>query len=377
MSDGLHLLQLITAPRLDAGAEYAIRLAAGLAGRGHRVIVGGRRGSAPLESARAAGLPVVEAFDFRLTPLAMPRTLRRLRDYLRQSRFDLVNVHRREDHLFAALALGPHRPVPLVRTHTEVPRPGSRGPERLLNCRGADAHVLVARFMRLGCGAVLRRDPGRVAVIPPGMDGDDFRRGAPDRQAARQALGLPRAARVAGFVARFSAERGVLDALEAFARVRRLYPDVRFVMAGGAGEILPEALRERAAALGLGNALHVIPDPPDARGVTAALDVGVVASTGSETICRAALEFLALGVPVVGTDLHAIPEIVPHGVAGLIVPPGNPEALATAIGRLLDDPALRERLGEAGPEHLRRAYARERFLDTTEGFYRALIRRHR
>ena len=373
----MHLLQLITARRLDAGVEYAIRLSAGLAARGHRVVMGGRAGSPPLDAGRAAGLPVVEAFDFGMAPFGMPRTLWRLRRYLGQSRFDLVNVHRREDHLFAALAMGPRRRVPLVRTHTEVPRPGVHPLERLLDDRGADAHVLVARFMQPSRRAAPRPDPGRLVVIPPGLDVDSFRRGIPDRPAARQALGLPRAGRIVGFAGRFSADRGVFDALEAFARTRRLHPDVRFVLAGEIGEISPETLVARADALGLGTAALVLPDPPDARAVMAALDAGVVASTASETICRTALGFLALGVPVVGTDLHSIPEIVPHGVAGLIVPPGDPEALASAIARLLADPALRERLGEAGPEQVRRAYGVERFLDATERLYRTLIRQDR
>jgi hypothetical protein len=133
----------------------------------------------------------------------------------------------------------------------------------------------------------------------------------------------------------------------------------------GAPYDIPEAmLRERAHHLGLSGSIVFLPEVRDVRTIMAALDIGVIASTASEAICRVALEYLALGVPVVGTDLNSIPEIVPHGTAGLIVPPGDAATLAQAILRLLGSPVLLENLGSAGPLHIRQNYSLTRLVSS-------------
>lgn len=85
------------------------------------------------------------------------------------------------------------------------------------------------------------------------------------------------------------------------------------------------------------------------------------------------VEAMAHGKPVVGCEAGAVPEVVESGVTGLLVPPDDPSALAKAIVHLLQDPAMRERLGQAGRERVEQRYSEERMVKDIEGLYRRVI----
>lgn len=369
----LRLFQMVTVRWYNACAEYAVRLSAGLAARGHDVTFCGFPDSPPVREARRLGLRVNTDFDLRPGRLDAPAMVLRLAGALRRQRVDLVNAHRAEDHLFAALARTTLPGVRLVRTRGDVRPPRQHGLNRFLYERRTDAHVLAAAFMRERFYGAFQIPADRLVTIPPALDLPAFRRGVPERAAARAALGFAPAAPLVGLVGRWTAAKGLPVALDAFGRVAALRPDARFVLAGEPNEISREALLAMAAAAGLADRLTLLPRLDDIRPLLRALDIGVVASVSSEAICRVAMEYLALGVPVVGSALNSIPEMVPDDVAGLIVPPGDPAALAAALARLLGDEALRQRLGAAGPAVADARFDLVRQLDATEALYARLL----
>jgi len=376
VSEPLRILQMVTVRWYNACAEYAINLSAGLAARGHRVVVAGFADSPPLVEARRRGLQVLDAYDFRPGPIHLPITIHRFGRYLRQSRFDLINVHRADDHVAAALALGGQGP-PLVRTRGDVRPPRRHLLNRWLYERLTAAHVLAAEFMRPRFYAGFRIGAERVVTIRPGLDVEAFRSGPGNRWNVRDALGLPRGARIVGVIGRLAEAKGHLVALEAFSRLAGRFPDARLVIAGAPEGLTPALLWERAQHLGIERLVKLLPRQDDIRPLMSALDVGLIASVSSEAICRVALEYQALGVPVVGSDLNSIPEMVVHGKTGLIVPPGDPTAMAQAIERLFLEPQLAERLGAAGPTQVRENYDLPSMLEQTEALYRRLVRDRR
>jgi glycosyltransferase involved in cell wall biosynthesis len=139
------------------------------------------------------------------------------------------------------------------------------------------------------------------------------------------------------FAGRLAAQKALGTALDAIARV----PDVRLVIIGDGPERV--ALEERAAALeGRVELLGALPRErvlEALRGATAA-----VIPSDWENLPHAALEALALGVPVVATAVGGVPEVVRDGENGLLVPPGSPQALAAALERVAGDRDLRDRL---------------------------------
>ena len=95
----------------------------------------------------------------------------------------------------------------------------------------------------------------------------------------------------------------------------------------------------------------------------------------SEGLSNTILEAMAEGVPVVATAVGAAPEIIEDGRSGLLVPPGCPESLAASLGRLIDDPDLRDRLGREGLRYVRRECDESQVADGYERLFRRLLPR--
>lgn len=202
--------------------------------------------------------------------------------------------------------------------------PGWFARERALY-RGATAIACfsenVARSMIRDYGV----DPGRVAVVGAGAN-------VFPEHAARRDDG-----RTVVFVGKEFARKGGQVLLEAFARVRRAFPKVRLLVAG------PPV--PRTAPLGVAFLGFV---PLEELPSLLAQATVFALPTLAEPFGIAFLDAMACGVPCVGTRHEAIPEIVRDGVTGLLVPPGDPAALAGALQRLLADPAFARAMGARG-----------------------------
>jgi glycosyltransferase involved in cell wall biosynthesis len=86
-----------------------------------------------------------------------------------------------------------------------------------------------------------------------------------------------------------------------------------------------------------------------------------------------ALQAMAMGLPIVGTDIGGVPEVLLPSGAGTVVPVGDPSALADAVRELLADPARRARMGEAGRAFVRERHSLERMLDETVHAYEEVL----
>jgi glycosyltransferase involved in cell wall biosynthesis len=102
------------------------------------------------------------------------------------------------------------------------------------------------------------------------------------------------------------------------------------------------------------------------------LDVAVLPSR-AEGMSNAVLEYMAAGRPIVATAVGANPDLLDHGVTGLLVPPGDDSALAWAIGKLLREPAGARRMGEAARSVAQQRYSREAMVARFEDFYQSLV----
>ncbi|MBX9789752.1 MAG: glycosyltransferase [Pirellulales bacterium] len=168
--------------------------------------------------------------------------------------------------------------------------------------------------------------------------------GAIDRTAARRRIGVPAGATVFAFLGRFSDRKNPLLLAEALAQLPRDTP--LHVMFVGEGP-LETQLRDRLAALGLNNRTTIVPFQSDVSEVLAASDV-VVLPSNEESFGLVLVEAAAFARPVIATRTQGPSEIVVDGVTGLLVPPRDVAALASAMRTLVDDAELRDRLGQAG-----------------------------
>ena len=146
-------------------------------------------------------------------------------------------------------------------------------------------------------------------------------------------------------LARYSPVKGHLDLIEACRRVAADHPAVRFLVAGPDGQLGREAVERRVREVGLAERFAVDGLLGDPLETAAGFDLAVIASRGSEAVCRSALEYMALALPVVGTAVNVIPETI--GEAGVIVPPEDPRSIADAIDGLIREPSRAAALGIA------------------------------
>jgi glycosyltransferase involved in cell wall biosynthesis len=229
-----------------------------------------------------------------------------------------------------------------------------RAAERLA-VRVARPHVIaVSDAVRRSVLAHLSLASERVTVIHNGVDLKAFSPpSADERAAARARLGVPAGVPVVAAVGRFVALKGHHYLLEAMSRLRVSHPQAHLLLAG-AGP-LQGAIETLAAKLGLADAVRFLGPHDDVREVIAAADV-LAAPSLSEGFGLSVVEAMAMAVPVVASRTGGFAEIVDDGHSGLLVPPRDPNALATALAHLLDDANLRRRVGAQG-----RATAEARF----------------
>ncbi len=149
------------------------------------------------------------------------------------------------------------------------------------------------------------------------------------------------------FVGRLTAVKGVPLLLEAFARVRAAYPDARLTLVGDGPE--RATLQAQAAALGLIETAHFAGycDQEEVVALLSEADMLVLPSF-AEGLPVVLMEALASRIPVIATPVAGVSELVRDGETGLLVPPGDVNGLVAALDRLLSDPELCRRLGEAG-----------------------------
>jgi glycosyltransferase involved in cell wall biosynthesis len=185
---------------------------------------------------------------------------------------------------------------------------------------------------------------------------------AEDRPAARTALGLEPGGRIVLTVCRLMVWKGV----DGIVRALEQLPEDTTLLVAGDGDML-EAWTALADERGLAGRVRFLGNVPHERIplLIRAADVFVLNSE-YEGLSHTLLEVASLGTPIVCTGVCGNPEVVEHEVTGLLVPPRDDDALAAAIGRLRDDPALGERLAAGARAHMA-AFDREATFSAVEG----------
>ncbi len=214
------------------------------------------------------------------------------------------------------------------------------------NVRRAPLVLTTSRY----CGRAIRRHYGvpwqRIRLVPEGINLGRWR---------RLVQTVPHTSDGATIlcVARQYRRKHVADLLRAMPLVRRAVPQARALIVGDGPE--HANLRRLWAELGLGESVRLlgeVPDDDEVARLYRQADVFCLPSI-QEGFGIVFLEAMASGLPVVATTAAAIPEVVPQGQAGLLVPPGNVEALAAALVELLRDPGRRAACAAFGQEHVR------------------------
>lgn len=355
----MRILEVIT-PSHYSGAERVVTYLSGeLVRQGHEVLVATKPLPLLEEELARRGVPCQ---TMALSGKWNRRVGFRLRGLIRKFRPDLVHAHLSTASWWGAWAA--HREgVPCV-AHVH----GMSSPWWY---RGADLLIAPSQGVRnylAGHGFPLTR----VAVVYNGLDPADFVHLPPPAE-VRSALGLPAGVPVIGVVAHLSPKKGHRVLLQAMAMLSAAYPDLHCLCLGR-GRMLA-SLQKQAARLGLSDRVWFLGYRHDALAVTQVFDVAVLPSVQKEGLGLCLIEAAFLGIPGAGSDAPGISEAVENGVTGLLSPPGDAAALAAALDRLLGDPALRARMGEAARRRAHRQFSLQEQAERTVELFQNLLDR--
>ncbi len=305
------------------------------------------------------------------------RAFGRLLSMVRRDRVQIIRGHLFWANL-AARVVGWLASVPIVVTTHHDTDVWMRWYHRLAERATAplsDAVTTCSEAVRRHAIETLGIRPGLVHTLPNAIEIPEAEGDPRARERVRRELGAGPEDLLVGTLGRLmEPKKGLVVFLAAARSLLRHVPRARFVVVGDGPQ--RAALEERATREGVSHCTVFAGMRRDVAEVMRALDLFVQPSLW-EGFGLTALEAMAVGTPVVATRVGGVPEAVVDGETGLLVPPGDAEALAAACARLLADRDLAARLGRSGMERVRAQFDIERLVGQIEALYRELLERDR
>ncbi|MBI3948855.1 MAG: glycosyltransferase [Acidobacteria bacterium] len=228
-----------------------------------------------------------------------------------------------------------------------------------------DLTIVESQINRQAALSNYKLDPAKTVTVFHGIDVTRFDRQF-DRKVILQELRLPPAPTIIGTVGRLTPQKAHHIFLEAAALVKKSCERIKFIIVGD-GELRQE-LERRAQQLGLNEEVLFTGYCRDVPRLLSVFDIFVLSSE-FEGLPLSILEAMAAGRPIVATRVDGVPEAVVEGETGLLVPPRDPAALATAILKLFQNPPLAQAMGQAGRRRVEAMFAQDRMVAQTEQLY--------
>ena len=352
------------------GEQQTLYLTAELHARGFDTALVCRPGVELEERARRAGVPVHPVNMRGEWDLAAALAIRRI---LRGGGFHLVHGHTSHAHTMAVLASAFGRKARVVVSR-RVDFSIHRHPFSLSGLKyraGVDRYIAISRAVR---EQLVRDgvDGNKIRVVYSGVDLSRFKER--DREGARRELGLGPKAYVLGTVAHFARHKGLELLVEAFRAVREKIPAAHLLLVGH-GERF-EAVRGQAKRTCPPGSVIFPGFRNDVPRILGAMDLFVMPST-REGLCTSILDALAARRPVVASAAGGIPEIITHGETGLLIPPGDKEALAGAVLELASSPETAAALAEAGRRRVEKDFSVKAMVEGVLQVYGELLEGNR
>lgn len=359
----MKILHLETGLNLYGGAQQVLYLLDALADDPSEHLLVSAIGSDVGEAARAAGHRAREVtmrgdHDLGFLP--------RMRRVLAEEQPDILHAHsRRGADLLGGLAAWRSGVRAVVSRRVDNPEPRWLAAMRYRPYIRIVAISNAIERMLTDAGI----DRRRITVIPDCVDPEPFS-GPPERGWLRDEFGLPAEAPVAGVIAQLIERKGHRYLLEAMPAVLSACPELRVIFFGQGP--MQDLLEREIGRRGLSERVLMAGFRDDMVRVIPALDL-VVHPALAEGLGVALLQAAAAAVPVVGFAAGGVCQAVDPGRTGLLVPPGDAEALSRAMVRVLTDPALGRSLGEAGRARVRSEFTPERMAARHLALYREVL----
>jgi L-malate glycosyltransferase len=349
------------------GETQALGLTLALAAGGHRAELICDPAGRLWERATAAGL---KCHPIRIRNAIDLAAGVKLRAILKRERYDVVHFHTSRAHSMAPLARG--FGSTLVVTRRMDYRPNRVFAPYLYN-RAVDGVVAISDGVAdsLAAAGVERQ---RVTVVHSGVDCERFR--APtleERAAARGELNIADGEFVISAVGALEQRKGHRYLIAAIGAIAASGKFRCFIVGQG---LIGRVLQDEIAVIRNLDRIKLLGRVDDVRGLLWASDAFAMPSL-KEGLGVAALEAMASALPVIASDVGGLREVVEDGRSGIIVPPANPEKIASAIKRLAESPELRSQMSAAARARVVENYSMEQMAARTLALYRECVRKTR
>lgn len=237
------------------------------------------------------------------------------------------------------------------------------------------AHVVLCNSESLRAEALALgiAPPAKLRLLGEGSsNGVDIERFSPGPSTVREELDIPRDALVVGFAGRLTQDKGLPELVSAFEMIERAAPAARLLLVGwfdAAEDALDQNFRERIL---MHPHIRCTGFVADTARYYRAMDVFVL-PTWREGFPNAVLEAAATGLPVITTECTGARDSVLPEVTGYLIPPGYPEAICEFVLKLIRDPKLRRRMGNAARGWVEEHYLEARVVGLTVNYYKSLL----
>jgi glycosyltransferase involved in cell wall biosynthesis len=404
----LRIIEVINVRWFNAAAWYGLNLSRLLRRTGHDVLVICPPGAESFVAAHDMGLDPLALNLTSMRPAALACAATRITGLLRGFRPHIVDCHRGENLILWGLQKK-RASFALIRTRGDQRPPKGGIVNRLLHTRLVDAVTTSSSCGAAQCRAVLGVPDDRLYVIPGGVDTARFAFDPAGRVRVRRAFGFTDEDVVVGLLGRFDPIKGHAELLNAVQRIvyaraggethspltltgsQGQGPEtfsahstrtssetearqvrLRLLFIGFPAGLSAQDLELAARARNLGHLTRITGKVADMPAHISALDLGVVASQGSEVIARAALEIMACGVPLIGTDVGVMPDLLSPEAA---VPVGDAAALTALLDKALSRADFRITLKEQQRQRMK-SLNDDAFVRQTLEVYRATLERN-
>lgn len=341
--------------------------------RGYPVTLACCSASRLASEAKARGLRVVE---FAVSGYFHPATIWRLSRYIRTLKFRIIHCQHSRDLSVVVPAADLSGIAPKILLSKRVGSyVGKRDPLHRYTYSRVARVLAISEVIHRNVLETTPMLPGRVITLHDAIDAEEFSPASGDGNRVRAGFGYTKKNIVVGFVGRFSPGKGHEELLRAAAEVVRIRPNVRFLVAGEASageEAYEREIRHLCTSLGIDGAMTFAGFRRDMPDVMAAFDL-LAFPSHAESFGVVLIEAMAMELPVVATNCDGVLDIVVGGETGLYVPPRESAELASALLRLIDDPALRRRLGLAGRKRVLELFDRRTQIDRLERIYAEVL----
>ena len=370
----MRIVEVINVPWWNAAAEYCISISSALSKRGHDVIVLCEKDTPSYKKAVAENLQVESLLRFR--PLHFLSDLFTIKSTFRTLYNDvqIVNVHTAHTQsLFVIAKVLFGLRYKLIRTRVDS-RKIKRYPFNKFSYKSMSGVIVANKADQEEIGSFTNLPGNRIKIIHAGVDTDRFRQTGKKAE-SRQKFHIPSDAPVIGNIARRSPVKGHDVFFKAAQLVQSDMKNAFFVTAGVDDTVSLESLRGMAEQAGVLERTLFLEYVDNVEELINCLDIGIVSSVGSENHSRITLEYMACGIPVVGSNVGDIAELIEDRKTGFLVRAGDFVAMADAVIRLLKDNELREIFGYSARRLAEQKFSVNNFAESTELFYMGVMSR--